>query len=137
MPRVLTPLPTDAARAAAVLLAAASRGVQVFLEDDRLLVRPPHGLTLEERTLLRSMREQSAVIAHELRWRVEAMHRQVPRSPAPIPALLARLDVHRQPGVCLSCGESVLEASGARCPLCALAAWIALAAYEAPPMRDA
>src|SRR2546428_8251275 len=124
---VSTPSPTTSLlEAAALLLAAASRGVQVFLANDRLRVRPADGLTPEERAILRSLRDQGPVISHELCWRVEAMRPHVPPSPAPIPALIARSDVHEQPGVCLSCGEPIPQSSVVRCPLCALAAWIAL-----------
>jgi hypothetical protein len=127
---VLTPSPTSVLEAAALLLAAASRGVHVFLANDRLRVRPANGLTPEERAILRSLRDQGPAISRELCWRVEAMRPHVPPSPAPIPGLLARPNVHQQTGVCFSCGETVLESAVGRCPLCALAAWIALAAYE-------
>src|SRR5207249_11755943 len=80
--------PTSVLEAAALLLAAASRGVQVFLANDRLRVRPANGLTPEERAILRSLRDQGPVISHELCWRVEAMRSHVPPSPVPIHALL-------------------------------------------------
>ena len=97
MAKALTLLPTEAARAVGILLAAMSRGVQVFLEDDRLRIRPPEGLIIEERAVLRSMREQGPMIAHELRWRLDTMRCQIPRSSTPIPALLARLNARRMP----------------------------------------
>jgi hypothetical protein len=56
------------------------------------------------------------------------MRRQVPQAPQPIPVLLARPDADAGPGQCVSCADPWLETI--RCPLCALAAWIACANYQ-------
>ncbi len=114
-----------------ILLTAASRGADFRLQPDHILMRPLAVLTTAERAVLTAAKADEPLIARQLAWRVQAMRRQVPCSPTPIPALLARHSERPLPGMCLSCMEPVPESSGGRCPLCALAAWIALAAYEA------
>ena len=121
----------ESSPAVQMLRRAASRGADFRLTSDHVLLRPLAALTTAERAVLTAARADEPLIARELAWRVDVMRGKVPRAPAPIPALLARFDVPPQPGVCLSCMEPMPKSVGARCPLCALAAWIALAAYDA------
>src|SRR5437899_9580792 len=90
-----------------MLRLAASRGADFRLRPDHILMRPLTVLTTVERAVLTAARADEPLIARGLTWRVDAMRRQVPPSPAPIPALLARLDVHPQSDLCFSCGEPV------------------------------
>lgn len=124
-----THLTFNSAAAVAVLLAAASRGVEIHLNGDRLLVRGADRLTDEERRVLRSARDYASDIACALAWRLEAMRPQVPKVAAPIPLLVARPHVRPGIGHCSSCGDPQPEAG--RCPLCVLAAWMACSRYQA------
>jgi hypothetical protein len=120
--------------AVAVLIAALSRGVELRLEPDRpgLFLHPASALSPSEREILQAAKADAKDIVTELRWRTAAMRHQVPPAPRPIPSLLARPDVPPEPDTCISCAEPLAEASvHARCGLCALAAWLALADYEA------
>src|SRR6516164_9622839 len=92
-----------------MLLVAASRGADFRLRPDHILMRPVAVLTAAERAVLTAAKPDEPRIAQELAWRVEAMCCQVSPSPAPIPALLARLGVQPRPGGCLSCNEPVTE----------------------------
>ncbi len=112
-----------------VFVAAAGRGAVVRLLPDGLRLRPRSALTAAECARLNQAPPgTAAAISSSLAWRVTTMRRQVPTFPAPIPALVARHDVQSQDGECLSCAQ---PSASARCPLCALAAWIAVSEYHA------
>ena len=124
--------------AVAVLISAASRGAEFRLTPDGLRLRPPAALTPEERRRLHGAGPGTATaIARELAWRVEAMQRQVPPAPRPVPMLTARPGKERKQGTCVSCGESLVEAERTRCGLCALAAWDRIAGLPAEGGRGA
>ena len=111
-----------------VFVAAAGRGAHVRLLPDGVQLRPRSALTAAERARLnRAVPGTAAAISGALTWRVTTMRGQVPTYPAPIPALVARHDVQAVLGVCLSCAE---PSAAIRCPLCALAAWIAVSEYH-------
>src|SRR2546423_1423695 len=75
-----------------VLREAATRGADFRVNPNQVLMRPLDVLTDAERAVLVAAKADEPSVARELVWRVEAMRRQVPQSPAPIPALLARLE---------------------------------------------
>ncbi len=111
-----------------VIVAAAGRGAHVRLLPDGVQLRPRSALTAAERARLNQAPPgTAAAISSSLAWRVSTMRRQVPTFPGPIPVLVARHDVPPHDGACLSCAE---PSASARCPLCALAAWIAVADYR-------
>ena len=111
-----------------VFVSAAGRGADVRLLPKGIRLRPRSALTAAERARLdRAVPGTAAAISAALTWRVTTMRGQVPTYPAPIPALVARHDVQAETGLCLSCAE---PSAAIRCPLCALAAWIAVSEYH-------
>jgi hypothetical protein len=67
----------------------------------------------------------------DVQWRVDAMRRQVPPFPRPIPFLVAVQGCKVQRGHCLSCGEplEVVETPGlprVRCDACTEAAQLVM-----------
>src|SRR6266536_2515893 len=80
------------------------RGVELAVEGERLRFRPQEAITLELRAAL--VEHKSVLLrlleneAHEVRWRMDAMRSQVPRTGA-IPTLLARPEAKFSPrGTC-------------------------------------
>ena len=130
----MTPSTLDARCDAAVevLLGAVSRGADLSLSSDQARLRPLRILTTADRETLHAARSEQPRIARELLWRVAAMRRQIPPRPQPLPFLVARRDVPSSTGGCASCGDSLPPSHDARCPLCALAAWVALGDAQMP-----
>jgi hypothetical protein len=104
----------------------------VFQLDERgIRLRPASVLTADERALLAAHLGDIALIAGELRWRLTAMRAQLPTSPtAPLPLVVARSIYAAGDGACVSCAEPT-DAMIGRCPLCALAVHLVLAAVPA------
>ncbi len=87
------------------------RGVELAVEGERLRFRPQEAITLELRAAL--VEHKSVLLrlleneAHEVRWRMDAMRSQVPRTGA-IPTLLARPEAKFSPrGTCRHCGDEL------------------------------
>jgi hypothetical protein len=96
-------------------------GVALWPSTDQLqLLAPPEVLTAEMRAAVSAAKPALlAVLELEVRWREEAMRRQVQDVKAPTfwPFLVARPGP-THPGACLSCGEPVLAVEHSRCTLC-------------------
>jgi hypothetical protein len=115
--------------AAELLLALGQRHVTVTREADHLLVEgPASGITKADIASVRSFKVEllrllatSAAPLSDgaVRWRAEAMRRQVPAYPRPLPLLLARPERPYARGACISCGDVV---RAQRCPACIAAA---------------
>jgi hypothetical protein len=112
----------DRITAATIMDALRSRGITIGVDCGRLFLEPRAVVTPDVISLVREHRAgllalvqlTNHSVAHpspmpelvsELKWRVESMRLQVPRSPAPIPFLMARPDGLQRPGCCLSCSE--------------------------------
>ena len=117
--------------ALALLEEVAAAGVRIRVVGSDLAIRPKGVLPADLRAKLVAAKSQVLeLLDPEVRWRVEAMHPQVPVWPAPVLSLLARPDI--SPGVddCCSCGDPLepmgLQPVPRRCPPCRRAAWLVL-----------
>lgn len=128
--------------AAALIAEAAEAGVRIYRAGDRLRLRAPGP---PDDDLRRRIREAAADLLPlvpplppnsttsadpALRWRIEAMRRQLPPYSRPMPLLLARPEVRYQPGRCLSCGDPV---PAPRCEPCKMAVQFLLDERQATP----
>ena len=104
------------------------RGLTLVAKEGRLRVAPKTALTPELREALLAYKCEILPLLEaqdpEVRWRVEAMRRQVPAH-GPIPFLIA-CNAPFVRGACLSCGDALASDRPYRCQPCVEAAILAL-----------
>lgn len=112
-----------------VLLRARAAGLSVVADGGRLVVKGPKSASDLAREVLSHKLEvlplvQAEEEEAEVRWRVDAMRPQVPRT-GPIPLLVAQDGSGSERG-CLSCGGTLDGDNQYRCRWCARAARLVL-----------
>ena len=105
-----------------VLRQLAESGVVLMADGDRLRARPRDAITPDLRAALvehkASLLRLLSAEEMKVRWRIEAMRSQVPRTGS-IPILLARPEAKTSPrGTCVSCGDLLTEDRHSRCAPC-------------------
>lgn len=107
--------------ASEVLAELTRRGIEIAVDGDRLRFRPQHAVTPDLRAALIEHKADLIRLLgpdDEVAWRIDAMRPQVPRTGA-IPVLIARPEAKTAPrGMCVSCGDPLVEGCRSRCAPC-------------------
>jgi hypothetical protein len=97
------------------------RGVEIAVDGDRLCYRPKEAVTPDLRAALIEHKDgliRLLSLDDDVAWRIDAIRPQVPRT-GTIPPLLARPEAKTAPrGMCVTCGELLIDGRPVRCAPC-------------------